>query len=131
MRNPKQVIADFGLKMKRGIAGGRNRNRGGRLCHTTSLAILRQIGDYYFLVPIRKKTWIGDSIYMINEIGAYIWSVLDTVRSIEEIEKLIMEYSERPKLEDIGGDIDEFLAQLQMVGLIDNKQIERLKRQAK
>ena len=98
----------------------RDKSRRNRPYHKIGLAVIRQIGGYYFLIPIDKKAWTADSIYMVNEVGAYIWGLLDTVASREQIGKLVLKHFEGARSEDIQKDITNFLTRLETVCLISN-----------
>lgn len=47
--------------------------------------VYREIAGESILVPIRPHADDLDSIYTLNETGAYIWSLIDGTRSLAEI----------------------------------------------
>ena len=53
--------------------------------------VFRRIADECILVPIRKNVGNVESIYMLNEVGAQIWELIDGKRQVEEIRDLIVE----------------------------------------
>lgn len=84
--------------------------------------VFRRIEDETILVPIRNN--IGDlqNIYILNEVGARIWELIDGKRDIKEISNAICtEYDIMP--EEAERDIKEFLKDLESVGAI--KTVER------
>lgn len=84
--------------------------------------VFRKIEDETILVPIRNS--VGDlrNIYVLNEVGARVWELLDGKRDIEEITDVVCtEYD--IILEEAERDIKEFLKDLESVGAI--KTVER------
>jgi hypothetical protein len=82
--------------------------------------VFRRIEDETILVPIRNN--IGDlqNIYILNEVGARVWELLDGKREIENISNIISsEYDIMP--EEAERDIREFLEDLNSVGAIKIK----------
>jgi methyltransferase-like protein len=62
------------------------------LSHSTSV-VTRKTGNEYVLVPVANNIADMDSVYTLNETGAFIWEQIDGKRTIEEIiELLIHEY---------------------------------------
>ena len=45
----------------------------------------RQIGDETLLVPIDKKSGQKHSIYTLNSTASFLWSLLQTEKSVEEL----------------------------------------------
>ncbi len=67
------------------------------LSHSPSI-VTRKTGDEYVLVPISNNIADMNSVYTLNETGAFIWEQIDGVRKVEDIiEALILEYEiDRP-----------------------------------
>jgi methyltransferase-like protein len=62
------------------------------LSHSTSV-VTRKTGNEYVLVPIANNIADMNSVYTLNETGAYIWELIDGKRNVEEIiGELIKEY---------------------------------------
>jgi methyltransferase-like protein len=62
------------------------------LSHSTSV-VTRKTGNEYVLVPVTNNIADMDSVYTLNETGAFIWEHIDGKRNIEEIiEILTAEY---------------------------------------
>jgi len=86
--------------------------------------VFRRIEDETILVPIRNNVGDLQNIYVLNEVGARVWELIDGERDIEEISDLICaEYD--ITLDEAEKDIGEFLKDLESVGAIktvDSKQ---------
>jgi methyltransferase-like protein len=54
------------------------------LSHSASI-VTRKTGNEYVLVPITNNIADMNSVYTLNETGAYIWELIDGVKNIEEI----------------------------------------------
>ena len=55
--------------------------------------VTRKTGNEYVLVPITNNIADMNSVYTLNETGAFIWELIDGKRSVEEIIiKLTNEY---------------------------------------
>ena len=52
--------------------------------------ISRKIADEVILVPIRRNVGDLESIYILNEVGAFIWEQIDGERQVKEIKETIM-----------------------------------------
>ena len=52
--------------------------------HSSSI-VTRKTGDEYVLVPITNNIADMNSVYTLNETGAFIWEQIDGKRSVEEI----------------------------------------------
>jgi hypothetical protein len=47
--------------------------------------VTRKTGNEYVLVPITNNIADMDSVYTLNETGAFIWEQIDGKRSVEDI----------------------------------------------
>ncbi|HUV01493.1 MAG TPA: PqqD family protein [Bacteroidales bacterium] len=54
------------------------------LSHSANI-VTRKTGNEYVLVPIANNIADMNSIYTLNETGAFIWDLIDGKRSVEEI----------------------------------------------
>jgi hypothetical protein len=54
------------------------------LSHSSSV-VTRKTGNEYVLVPITNNIADMNSVYTLNETGAFIWEQIDGKRSVEEI----------------------------------------------
>ena len=63
------------------------------LSQSTSI-VTRKTGNEYVLVPITNNIADMNSVYTLNETGAFIWEHIDGKRSVEEIiDELTNEYN--------------------------------------
>jgi hypothetical protein len=54
------------------------------LSHSESI-VTRKTGNEYILVPITDNIADMNSVYTLNETGAFIWDKIDGKRNVEEI----------------------------------------------
>ncbi len=47
--------------------------------------VTRKTGNEYVLVPVANNIADMDSVYTLNESGAFIWELIDGKRNVEEI----------------------------------------------
>ena len=65
---------------------------GSVLSHSPTI-VTRKTGSEYVLVPVSNNIAEMDSVYTLNETGAFIWEQIDGKRTIKElIEAMINEY---------------------------------------
>jgi methyltransferase-like protein len=60
------------------------------LSHSPSV-VTRKTGNEYVLVPVTDNIADMDSVYTLNETGAFIWEQIDGKKSVEEIIKTMTE----------------------------------------
>ena len=84
------------------------------LSHSPSV-VTRKTGNEYVLVPVANDIADMNSVYTLNETGAFIWEQIDGKRTLEEIISiLILEYdidkdSASKDVFDFVGNMQEFL----------------------
>jgi hypothetical protein len=72
--------------------------------------VTRKTGDEYVLVPITNNIADMNSVYTLNDTGAFIWEQINGIRSVEEIiSALTTEY-----------DIDKKTAEADIFFFIEN-----------
>ena len=54
------------------------------LSHSPGI-VTRKTGNEYVLVPVTNNIADMNSVYTLNETGAFIWELIDGTRNIEEI----------------------------------------------
>ncbi len=54
------------------------------LSHSQSI-VTRKTGNEYVLVPVTNNIADMNSVYTLNESGAFIWELIDGKRTVEEI----------------------------------------------
>ena len=63
------------------------------LSHSPSI-VTRKTGDEYVLVPITNNIADMNSVYTLNETGAFIWEQINGIRNVEEIiDSITMHYN--------------------------------------
>lgn len=60
------------------------------LSHAPSI-VTRKTGNEYVLVPVTNNIADMDSVYTLNETGAFIWEHIDGKRSLSEITDLLVQ----------------------------------------
>jgi hypothetical protein len=81
------------------------------LSHSESV-VTRKTGNEYVLVPVTNNIADMDSVYTLNETGAFIWEQIDGKRTVKEIiELLIGEYE--TDIESATEDVFEFIGNMQ------------------
>ena len=79
--------------------------------------VFRKIGDETILVPIKDNVGDMDSIYGLNEVGAFIWEQLDGERRLLDIKNMLLdEFQASP--ERAQADLCDFVSQLKEVHAI-------------
>ena len=79
--------------------------------------VSRRIEDEVILVPIRQNVADLESIYTLNEVGAYLWEQMDGRRTTAEILALTVEEFEVSE-EEAQKDLTDFIQQLSSIGAI-------------
>ena len=80
--------------------------------------VYRKIADEYILVPIRQQVADLNCIYTLNEIGAFIWELIDGKSNIKHILKNITaSYDVEEKAAK--DDLISFISQLLKIKAID------------
>ena len=80
------------------------------LSHSPSI-VTRKTGSEYVLVPVTNNIADMNSVYTLNETGAFIWEQIDGKKSVAEIiEAVISEYEISP--EEAERDMMEFIENL-------------------
>lgn len=79
------------------------------LSHSPSV-VTRKTGNEYVLVPVTNNIADMNSVYTLNETGAFIWEQIDGEKNVEEIISLLTEEYE----------IDNKKAEADVFSFIDN-----------
>lgn len=77
------------------------------LSHSPSI-VTRKTGNEYVLVPIANNIADMNSVYTLNETGAFIWEQVNGKRSVQEIIALLTEEYEIDS-ENASKDVFEFI----------------------
>lgn len=79
--------------------------------------VKRQIAGDTILVPIGTAVYDASGLFVLNELGAFIWDLLPNVDTAEEICKAVLEQYEVTQSEAMQ-DIQEFLAELRRMEIL-------------
>ncbi len=80
--------------------------------------ISRQIADEFLLIPISNQLSGDNWLFVLNEVGARIWKLIDGGRSVQQIEELLLEEFDASQ-EQLEKDLLRLLDQLQEIGAIE------------
>jgi hypothetical protein len=81
------------------------------LSHSSSV-VTRKTGNEYILVPVTDNIADMDSVYTLNETGAFIWEQIDGKKPVEEIIDLVTREYETDK-ETAVKDVFDFIDRMQ------------------
>jgi len=80
------------------------------LSHSPSV-VTRKTGNEYVLVPVTDNIADMDSVYTMNETGAFIWEQIDGKRTIRQIlDNLINEYE--ADMDTAKNDVSDFIEKM-------------------
>lgn len=80
--------------------------------------IFRQIVEEMVLVPIRQNVAELDSIYTLNELGAFIWGIMESPKSYSEIEDAVQAEFDVDG-ETVKTDLQIFMEELARIGAVE------------
>ena len=79
--------------------------------------VTRRIADETIIVPVVGGVGDLDAIFTLNEVGSYIWRLIDTPTTVQAITDAIARAFDVPET-DAARDVVEFLDKLAAAGLI-------------
>ena len=79
--------------------------------------IKREIAGETILVPVGKTVYDSNGLFVLNELGNFIWQLLPNVQTEEEICKAILTEYE-VSMEEAAADVAEFLSKLREMEMI-------------
>ena len=79
--------------------------------------IKRQIATETILVPVGKAVYDSHGLFVLNELGEFIWELLPKVETEAEIVDAILKEYDAPA-DEIAGDVSEFLENLRKMNII-------------
>jgi len=80
--------------------------------------ISRQIADEFLLIPVAHQLNGEHWLFVLNEVGARIWELINRTRSVQQIEQLLLEEFDATP-EQLEEDLLRLLGQLQELGAIE------------
>lgn len=79
--------------------------------------IKREIAGDTILVPVGKTVYDSNGLFVLNELGAFIWELLPTVENEQEIcWAVLAEYE--ASAEEVAADVKEFMDKLRKRNII-------------
>lgn len=81
------------------------------LSHSPSV-VTRKTGNEYVLVPVANNIADMNSVYTLNETGAFIWEQIDGERTIDKIIDLVIQEYDIDK-DSASKDVYDFIANMQ------------------
>lgn len=79
--------------------------------------IKREIAGDTILVPVGKTVLDSNGLFVLNELGAFIWEILPKAETEEVIcEAILAEYEVSP--EEAAADVADFLEKLRQLNII-------------
>ena len=79
--------------------------------------IKREIAGDTILVPVGKSVYESNGLFVLNELGAFIWDLLPSVDTEEEICNLVLEQYDVQR-EVAEKDVKEFLDKLKEMNIL-------------
>ena len=79
--------------------------------------IKREIAGETILVPVGKTVYDANGLFVLNELGAFIWELLSQAQTEEEICRAVMEEYE-VSAEEVSQDVSEFLQMLRKLDIL-------------
>lgn len=77
----------------------------------------RQIGGESFLIPMGKTVYDSNGMFILTELGAFLWDLLPQAESAEELVQAVLEEYEVDEA-TASADIDAFLKKLEIMGIL-------------
>lgn len=76
--------------------------------------VSRKIADEVILVPIRQNVGDLENIFTLNEVGTFIWELINGKRKVKDIKEMIVEeFDVSPQVAE--KDLMEFIQQLEEI----------------
>lgn len=79
--------------------------------------IKREIAGDTILVPVGKTVYDSNGLFVLNELGAFLWDRLEKVNGVDELCVAVLEVYEVSE-QEARRDIDEFLNKLKKLDII-------------
>ena len=79
--------------------------------------IKREIAGETVLVPVGKAIYDANGLFVMNELGAFIWELLPNVETAEEICRAVLQEYDASE-ETVAQDVAEFLQKLQQLDIL-------------
>jgi hypothetical protein len=80
--------------------------------------VARNVAGEVVLVPIKVGVANFESVYLLSQVGAFLWEHLDGTRDRAQLCQLVTAKFRVPDGRDVAADVDTFLGELARRGLI-------------
>ena len=80
--------------------------------------VTRKTGNEYVLVPVTNKIADMNSVYTLNDTGAFIWELIDGKKNVEEIIDLVTQEYEI-EISSASKDVFDFIRNIQKFLIIN------------
>lgn len=80
--------------------------------------VLREIAGEYIIVPTGSTALDFNGLITVNEVGMFLWNLLQSEVTMEDLIRKTMEEYEVDR-ETVKGDIEEFLEKLKANGILN------------
>lgn len=87
--------------------------------HHSPSMVTRKTGNEYVLVPITNNIADMDTIFTLNETGAFIWEQIDGEKSVEDLIKAIIKEYDVSKI-TAEADVMHFIENMNMYLIIND-----------
>ena len=85
----------------------------------TSNAVLREIAGEHLLVPVRRGNLLdAESLYILDDVGAWLWKELNAPRTLRELVDGVREAFDETEGHDVEADVREWIADLAGQGMV-------------
>ncbi len=78
----------------------------------------RNVGGETVLVPVKVGVADFENVYLLSQVGAFLWEHLDGTRDCDQLCKLITDRFRVPEGRNVAADVDTFLGELARRGLV-------------
>ncbi len=79
--------------------------------------VTRQIAGDTILVPVGKTVYDANGLFVLNELGAFLWQRLEAAADEQELlDAVLAEYE--VTAEEAAADISQFLTKLRKLGIV-------------
>lgn len=78
---------------------------------------MREVGGDTILVPVGKTVYDASGLFVLNELGAFIWERIPEAKNEEEICNAVLEMYDVTR-EEVSQDVAKFLEKLKEMNII-------------
>jgi hypothetical protein len=80
--------------------------------------VARNVGGETVLVPVKVGVASFENVYLLSQVGAFLWEHLDGTRDREQLCQLITAKFRVPEGRNVAADVDTFIGELARRGLV-------------